>query len=151
MNRKIIPLALATVMAAGPVASSFATAAQAVPLRTPAPITAPAYGVPGAERNNAGLYKEAQYRRRGWRRGSRDWRGRHYRGHRYRHHRRGVGGSIAAGIAGALALGIIANANRVSRSRSDWRRCDARYRSFRWSDGTFQPYNGPRRLCPYLR
>lgn len=25
--------------------------------------------------------------------------------------------------------------------------CEAKYRSFRASDGTFQPYNGPRRLC----
>jgi len=30
--------------------------------------------------------------------------------------------------------------------------CDNRYRSYRASDNSFQPYNGPRRQCrsPYL-
>lgn len=31
--------------------------------------------------------------------------------------------------------------------RCNYRACDAAYRSFRPSDCTFQPYNGPRRLC----
>lgn len=38
---------------------------------------------------------------------------------------------------------------RLSQAHVDW--CYARYRSYRASDNTFQPYNGPRRQClsPY--
>lgn len=36
-------------------------------------------------------------------------------------------------------------------SASHYRWCDSRYRSYRYSDNTFQPYHGPRRHCrsPY--
>lgn len=46
---------------------------------------------------------------------------------------------------------------RYERPRDDWRRaaprcnyraCEQRYRSFRASDCTFQPYHGPRKHCP---
>ncbi len=70
------------------------------------------------------------------------------RGHYYR--RRHRGGHIAAGIAGLIIGGAIASSQRNYGSR--WDRCDARYRTFRWSDGTYIPYAGsPRVLCPYLR
>jgi hypothetical protein len=85
---------------------------------------------------------------RGWGRGhnSRGWgRGhRHYgRGPGYR---RGWGPGLAAGL---IIGGSIASSRRGS--NDGWQRCDDAYRSFRWEDGTFQPYGGgPRRLCPYL-
>lgn len=92
--------------------------------------------------------------RRGRRAGRRGRIGRRaYRGRRYRGRRRGrgwIGPAIGAGIASIIIGGAIDASKRRYRSR--WERCDDRYRSFRWSDGTFQPYGGgPRKLCPYLR
>lgn len=42
-------------------------------------------------------------------------------------------------------------APRHQLSRAHYRWCDARYRSYRYYDNTFQPYHGPRRQCvsPY--
>lgn len=39
----------------------------------------------------------------------------------------------------------------VHLSRAHYRWCDARYRSYRYSDNSFQPYHGPRKPCvsPY--
>lgn len=124
--------------------------------------------------------QDAQYwdRRRGserwdrsrdrWdRRGYRDrWDGpRHgwYRGHRgHRHYRPGYRRHDgfwfppAAFITGAIVGGAIASQpaprTRVrdyGSAHVDW--CYDRYRSYRASDNTFQPYNGPRRQCrsPY--
>lgn len=105
--------------------------------------------------------------RRHWdRRGGRDWvrRGDSYylRGHRgYRYHRPGYREyngwwfPPAAFIAGAIIGGALANPEPPVQYRPrgnahvDW--CYARYRSYRASDNTFQPYNGPRRQCvsPY--
>lgn len=86
----------------------------------------------------------------------------YYRGHRgyrdyrpgYRRHN-GFWFPAAAFITGAIVGGAIANSNDGTRVRSygsahvDW--CYDRYRSYRASDNTFQPYNGPRRQCfsPY--
>ncbi|RAK31046.1 BA14K-like protein [Falsochrobactrum ovis] len=104
---------------------------------------------------------------------NRNWRGhragpRHWRGHRgYRHYRRGYRRHsdgwwypLAAFGAGAVlggALAAPAPAPRVyqspgygySNAHVQW--CYDRYRSYRASDNTFQPYNGPRRQCnsPY--
>ncbi|MGE3914975.1 MAG: BA14K family protein [Hyphomicrobiaceae bacterium] len=87
------------------------------------------------------------YRHRGWS-GNR-WGYRHRYGHRYGH-RRYYGYGPAAGIAGLIIGGAIAASQSGYRDR--WERCDDRYKSFRWSDGTFQPYGGgSRQLCPYLR
>ena len=76
-------------------------------------------------------------------------RGRHFnRRHHRRHRNPGLG--IAAGVAAAIIGGAIVNSQRAHAGR--WERCDARYRTFRWSDGTYIPYVGaPRELCPYLR
>ena len=40
---------------------------------------------------------------------------------------------------------------RVSHSRAHYRYCNRRYRSYRVSDNSFQPYHGPRKACrsPY--
>ena len=39
------------------------------------------------------------------------------------------------------------NGRPVAWSKAWYRYCANKYRSFRRSDGTFQPYNGPRRVC----
>ena len=83
----------------------------------------------------------------------RGYRHRHRRHRHHRHHRRS-GAGVAAGIIGGLIIGgIIANSARRSarrdRAHVDW--CYNRYRSYRHSDNTFQPYHGRRRQCrsPY--
>lgn len=87
-----------------------------------------------------------------------------YRGHRgYRYHRPGyrrhsdgfwypAGAFIAGAIVGGALSGQAAPGTRVrdyGSAHVDW--CYDRYRSYRASDNTFQPYNGPRRQCrsPY--
>lgn len=70
---------------------------------------------------------------------------------RYRYRRDYDDSSPAKEIIGAIGGIIINEALRNERS-SEFERCDDRYRSFRYSDGTYQPFGGgPRRLCPYLR
>lgn len=108
-------------------------------------------------------------RDRDWRDRDRDWRDRRsdrgwYNGHRgyrerragYRYHD-GWWFPPAAFALGAIVGGAIANepATRyrprgsMSARHVDW--CYDRYRSYRSSDNTFQPYNGPRQQCysPY--
>ncbi|WP_144862310.1 BA14K family protein [Mesorhizobium sp. J18] len=115
--------------------------------------------------NGQGLVQKAQYseRRRGGYsrhyRGARHWRHHHsHRRHHYRHRHRHSDAWIAPGafIAGAL-IGSALSQPRYpayrsygySRSHVDW--CYSRYRSYRASDNSFQPYHGPRRECrsPY--
>lgn len=104
-------------------------------------------------------------RRGGNRHSSNDWVRRgdnyYYRGHRgYRHHRPGYRQyngwwfPPAAFIAGAIIGGAMAPQPQieyrpVNNAHVNW--CHSRYRSYRSSDNTFQPYNGPRRQCvsPY--
>ncbi len=84
----------------------------------------------------------------------------YYNGRRgYRSHRRGYRQyngywfPLAAFAAGAIVSGAINNNNRVYRgggsAHVQW--CYDRYRSYRASDNTFQPYHGPRKQCysPY--
>ena len=81
----------------------------------------------------------------------------YYNGHQgYPYQRRGYrehnGFWFPAGafIAGALITGaIINNNNGGGSSHVEW--CYDRYRSYRASNNTFQPYNGPRQQCysPY--
>ena len=83
----------------------------------------------------------------------------YYRGHRgqrqarrgWRQHE-GFWFPPAAFIAGAIIGGAVAQPQqpsvrpgRMSQSHVDW--CFNRYRSYRTSDNTFQPYNGPRQAC----
>lgn len=75
------------------------------------------------------------------------------RGGRYYHRRshrssRWIVPSIIAGTAALIIGGSIAQSRASHNDR--WEMCAERYVSFSWSDGTFQPYDGPRRLCPYL-
>lgn len=90
-----------------------------------------------------------------------------YNGHRgyrdrragYRLHN-GYWFPAAAFIAGAIVGGavsqpappprrVVVQPGRMSQAHVDW--CYSQYRSYRASDNTFQPYNGPRRACssPY--
>ena len=88
-------------------------------------------------------------------RGSRFYRGGRYYGRGWRSGRRWYGGrwigpAIVAGTAALIIGGSIAESRASYGDR--WERCADRFRSFRWSDGTYQPYgDNPRRLCPYLR
>lgn len=91
-------------------------------------------------------------RRHGWYNGHRGYR---YKRHGYRYYD-GWWYPAGAFVAGAIIGGAIANGNnnypRYSGGGSahvQW--CYDRYRSYRASDNTYQPYNGGRRQCysPY--
>lgn len=86
--------------------------------------------------------------------------GAYWNGHRgYREYRRGYrrhGDNwfpLAAFATGALITGAIINNenNRVYEGNSHVQWCYDRYKSYRSSDNTFQPYGGPRQECrsPY--
>ena len=128
--KKIVSIASAGLMSAV-LGLTAMPAAQAMPLIKTAP-----HQVSDAE--------PVQYRRAP--RGARQWRG--HRG--YRRHSDGWWYPLAAFSAGAIIGGAIASQPRVSgKSHVQW--CYDRYRSYRASDNTFQPYNGPRQQCrsPY--
>jgi hypothetical protein len=90
-------------------------------------------------------------RRYGWYNGHRGYRERRA-GYRYHNGWWFPGGAF---VAGAIIGGAIANSNNAPRysgggsSHVQW--CYDRYRSYRASDNTFQPYNGGRQQCysPY--
>lgn len=103
-----------------------------------------------------------------WRGERRDWNRRqvqrrsdrrHWRGHRgYDHYRPGyrrhgdLWFPLAAFAAGAIISGAIANDRPPAYGgNSHVQYCYNRYKSYRASDNTFQPYNGPRQQCrsPY--
>lgn len=100
------------------------------------------------------------YRGGGWGRDRHDYyRGgdRYYRGRYYRHHHGSNAGAIIGGLAAGAIIGGALAAPRYDGGRRyvggnshvEW--CYSRYRSYRASDNTFQPNNGPRRQCrsPY--
>ncbi|MBX3596939.1 MAG: BA14K family protein [Rhizobiaceae bacterium] len=109
-----------------------------------------------------------QIRDRNWRRpGFHHREGRaYYNGHRgYRHYRPGyrryndfwfpagafVAGALLGGALSAPAPVYREPTRRVYMGNDHVRWCYNRYRSYRASDNTFQPYNGPRQQCysPY--
>lgn len=147
-----------------------------LPLTTPgfAMPKAPAAVVSG--QSDVILVQHDRHMRNHPRRGNQNWqRGPHHgnqhwtrrgdnyylRGHRgYRHHRPGYRQyngwwfPSAAFMAGAIMGGAMTAEPPVryrprGNAHIDW--CYSRYRSYRASDNTFQPYNGPRRQCrsPY--
>lgn len=82
----------------------------------------------------------------------------YYRGHRgYRDYRRGYRSHNgwwfppAAFITGAIIGGALNNQRAIRGSSAHVQWCHDRWRSYRASDNTYQPYNGPRRQCvsPY--
>lgn len=101
-------------------------------------INTSALGSFGSAAQKLGTSNVEQVRRRGGYYGRR-----HYRGGG-----RWVGPAIATGIAALIIGGSIAQSRAGYRDR--WEMCADRYRSFSWDDGTFQPYEGPRQVCPYL-
>ncbi|AAL53794.1 hypothetical protein BR10RB9215_C20536 [Brucella sp. 10RB9215] len=107
------------------------------------------------------IQARAHYRPQNYNRGHRPgyWHGhrgyRHYR-HGYRRHNDGWWYPLAAFGAGAIIGGAISQPRPVYRAPAgsphvQW--CYSRYKSYRASDNTFQPYNGPRKQCrsPYSR
>ena len=93
------------------------------------------------------------YRDRDFRRGYRNG---YYNGHRgyrdrrpgYRQHN-GLWFPLAAFATGAIIGGAVQARPAYGSSHQSW--CQNRWRSYRASDNTYQPYNGPRRQCvsPY--
>ena len=84
--------------------------------------------------------------------------GAYWNGHRgYRDYHRGYRRHgdywfpLAAFATGALITGAIVNSNQNYGGNAHVQWCYDRYRSYRASDNTFQPYNGPRQQCysPY--
>ncbi len=88
---------------------------------------------------------------------------RHHRSQSYRAPRRQSSGpDLGSAIVGAIIGGIIVNqaqqsrqyrapAGRIYLSQNHVNWCVNRWRSYRVSDNSYQPYNGPRRVCnsPY--
>lgn len=144
--------------AAGLSAALFVTSFVPVQAMVPIPLAKPAVTTSAAE--------PVQYRHRDGYRGRDDWR-RHgfhrrgdaayYNGHRgYRERRRGyreyngMWFPLAAFATGAIIGGAVnSRPARVGSSHVAW--CQQRYRSYRASDNTYQPNNGPRVQCnsPY--
>lgn len=164
-TRRLTPF---TAIAAGAFLALLSTAG--APAAMAAPLTAQV-PTPLAAHSNP-LVEKAQFGRRGFRAGPRRFSGgprfyggprsynRGFRAGRYVHGRRWRGGRW---IGPAIVGSVIVGSALASRSYADdyyvgdygrdrWELCAETYRSFRWSDGTFQPYGGgPRQLCPYLR
>lgn len=103
------------------------------------------------------VIETVQYRRRPVPRPTyRYWRG--HRGYNYyrRGYRRGPDGwwyPMAAFGLGAIIGGMAAHPPAPSITDAHIRWCMQRYRSYRAWDNTYQPYQGPRRICvsPYSR
>lgn len=100
------------------------------------------------DRRHSGFYKHNNH---GYYNGHRGYR---YKRHRDDYYRNGWWFPGGAFVAGAIIGGAIANSNNTyyrggGNAHVQW--CYDRYRSYRASDNTFQPYNGPRRQCysPY--
>ncbi len=110
---------------------------------------------PGWDRGNN--WERERWRQREARRDARAAYHNGYRGYRERRagyvYRDGWWFPAAAFALGAIVGGAIDNdrprQRGVSSRHDDW--CYDRYRSYRASDNTFQPYNGPRQQCysPY--
>lgn len=140
-------------------AASFALPVSAAPMFVPAAPQASSNVV--QVQSPRELRRDREVRRHNQdRRGRFERRGNHYyynnhRGYRerrpgYRYHN-GFWFPPAAFIAGAIIGGAINNnvVRPAGSAHVQW--CYNRYRSYRASDNTFQPYNGPRKQCysPY--
>lgn len=150
-------MSVVTAFAAIASAAAFALPATAAPV-SPASMNSAVQAPALAGSHGGGKAEQVQYRGHHWRGGRHGgrywgrggWRQGHWgnrRGYGYRQY--GYGPAIVGGIASAIIGGSIVASQ--SGYGDAWQRCDNRYNSFRWSDGTFQPYGGgSRQLCPYL-
>ena len=156
--KKIVSSALATVLSVSFLGADMLPAG-AASLYVPQASAAQSDIVPVVDRpshsgNRVYLPKKRDYRRHH----SRD-RARYWRGHRgYDHYRPGyrrhgdLWFPLAAFAAGAIISGAIANDSPPAYGgNAHIQYCYNRYKSYRASDNTFQPYNGPRQQCrsPY--
>ncbi|MES5097274.1 BA14K family protein [Agrobacterium sp. BA1120] len=125
-----------------------------VPVPMPKPVQASTENVVQVQYRDGErrFYRDRSYRHRDrdFRRPSREG---YYNGHRgYREYRRGYRQHngfwfpLAAFATGAI-IGGAASQARPSYGSSHQQWCASRYRSYRASDNTFQPNNGPRRQC----
>lgn len=127
-----------------------------------APLVAPAVKADTASNILDVQYRGRDYRRPGYRPGYRPaprpgyWNG--HRGYRYQRpgyrYYDGWWYPLAAFGVGAAVGSMIAQPQPVYRgsySAAHYQYCENRYKSYRASDNTFQPYNGPRQQCysPY--
>ncbi len=165
--RKIVSSVLATVLSASFLGAA-AIPTNAASIYVPQAKTVQSDIVPvvdrGDGRGTSNIYipRNRHFRGDRWD-GRRHYRGdgvRYWRGHRgYDHYRPGYRRHgdfwfpLAAFATGAVIAGAIANDNPPAYASGDAhvRWCYNRYRSYRASDNTYQPYNGPRRQCnsPY--
>jgi hypothetical protein len=158
--RKMMSSMLAAVLSVSFIGAEMATAS-AAPLYVPQAPTASSDVQTVAGRGEGLEWKRHNQRQfRGDRqfRSERQFRGeRHgyWNGHRgYRDYRRGykrhgdMWFPLAAFATGAIISGAIANDRPPAyRGNSHVEYCYNRYKSYRASDNTFQPYNGPRQQC----
>ncbi|WP_117196183.1 BA14K family protein [Rhizobium terrae] len=87
------------------------------------------------------VYDDRRNDRRYYR--ERDRRERYSDDRRYdRRDRRNNAGAIIGGLAAGAIIG-----GAIAPQRQDSSSCASRYRSYRASDNTYQPYSGPRRAC----
>jgi hypothetical protein len=163
--KKVMTGVLATVLSVSFVGVEMLPAS-AAPIYVPQANAAPADLVPVVDRGGGNFSNSNRIYRRHYN-GSRHYNnnrhnrrdGHYWRGHRgYDHYRPGyrrhgdLWFPLAAFAAGAIISGAIANdAPPVYRGNSHVQYCYNRYKSYRASDNTFQPYNGPRQQCrsPY--
>jgi hypothetical protein len=95
-------------------------------------------------RSMEGRYMEGRYERRGNRSYYNGHRGFDRPRHGYRQHN-GMWFPAAAFITGAIIGGALSQSNDGHNGHVAW--CHDRYRSYRASDNTYQPYDGPRQEC----
>lgn len=133
--------AIAPANAAGPATTMNSARAAIAPLMSPASVVQVQEGGFGYR------YRHLDRRNRDWR--HRDWRGPRHHNPR-RDYRPRSGFSFQYRQAPRHYEPPPRQAYRLPAAHVRW--CDNRYRSYRASDNSFQPYNGPRRQCrsPYL-
>lgn len=154
----VLTLAAFTAMASAPVAQAFPIAPKLALQTDAAQSVQFTYERGEARKNFSGCslpYCGQGYRhdRRGYDRD--DYYRDNYRSH-YRHHDNDFGAFVGGLAAGAIIGGLSSQPRyesgpRVVSGSPHVRWCYARYRSYRASDNTFQPYSGFRRQCysPY--
>ncbi len=104
----------------------------------------PSVNVPQVHTSDVEQVRDRQIiRRNNWHgdqtRSNRNW-NRHSRNDRG-HHSNNVGAIIGGLAVGAIIGGALSSQNGTTGS------CASRYRSYRASDNTYQPFNGPRQQC----